>query len=373
MGIKQSSRFVFGVAETGDDAELRALFRSNPMQGKMSVAFEREPSFFFALATQGDFHQVVAARELATHRIIGIGTRSVGQAFLNGSPSAIGYLSDLRLDPAFRGRTLVARGYRFFHQLHNDERTQLYYTVIFADNKNALRTIAAGRAGLPSYHDCGLIRCPGINLWRKRPPIATRCEILRGNLALLPEIVECLNRNNQHKQFAPVHSLDSFLHQCRWRDFRVEDFYVARYRQRIVGVIGKWDQRAFKQTRVLGYRQSLRWLRPLANAVHPLLGTPRLPDPGKHVAYFYVSFIAIDDDDPNVFRALLRQVHNDAIGGDYLYFLIGLHERNPLAEALKDYSVTPFSGRLFCVCFEENKESLCALDERVPHIEIATL
>jgi hypothetical protein len=192
-------RFIFDVAGEGDDAELRSLFRNIPMHGAIRVAFEREPNFFTAAAIQGDFHQVGIVRERATQKIVGMGTRSVGRAFLNGRPSPLGYLCDLRLDPNYRAGTLVARGYHLS---------------------------VAGR----------------------------------------------------------------------WWGFQIGDFYVAQRSGKVIGVIGKWDQRAFKQTRVLGYSRSLRWFRPLANAAHPLLGTPRFPEPGEAVPYFYLSFVAVDDD-----------------------------------------------------------------------------
>ena len=50
-----------------------------------------------------------------------------------------------------------------------------------------------------------------------------------------------------------------------------------------------------------------------ANAIESLVGAPSFPKPGQYVPFFYVSFIAIDQDDAGVFRALLRQAYNDAV------------------------------------------------------------
>ena len=49
-----------------------------------------------------------------------------------------------------------------------------------------------------------------------------------------------------------------------------------------------------------------------------------------------------------------------------------LHERDPLLPALQDYSLTPFSGRLFCVAFEDGEDLFRKLDSRVPYREAAT-
>ena len=112
---------------------------------------------------------------------------------------------------------------------------------------------------------------------------------------------------------------------------------------------------------------------PAANAVQTLLGAPAFPEPGQYVPFFYVSFIAVDHDDVGVFRALLQEVYNDSVGSSFRYAMVGLHERDPLLAALKDFSLTPFAGRLFCVCFADGEDGYRALDTRVPYLEAATL
>ena len=295
----------------------------------MRVAFEREPDFGHAAAVLGNHVQIGVAREAATGRIVGCGTRAIGEAFINGHPQPLGYLGDLRARPEVRGGTLVARGYRLLREWHADGHTPLYTTVIFSDNAVALRTIAANRAGLPSYHDCGELLCPGVNLRRRLPELDDGCQIERGSAASLPEIVECLNRNHRRRQFALVHHAEFFAPGGRWRGLRVEDFYVARRGGQIIGVLGRWDQRAFKQTRISGYDGSLRWLRPVINAASPMLGVPRLPAPGHALPFFHACFAAVDEDELEVFRALLRRLYNDAIGSEFAWFIIGFHERDP--------------------------------------------
>jgi len=161
-----------------------------------------------------------------------------------------------------------------------------------------------------------------------------------------------------------------FRHQ--WREFRIEDFHVAVRGSRVVGVVGCWDQGSFKQTRIAGYGPRLRWTVPLANTFRPLTGGPRYPKPGEEVAYFYLCFIAIDGDSLPVFRALIRSAYNAAVGQKYLYAIVALHERDPLLPALRDYSLTPFSGRLFCVTFDDGEDLFRELDDRVPFLEAAT-
>jgi hypothetical protein len=137
-------------------------------------------------------------------------------------------------------------------------------------------------------------------------------------------------------------------------------------------VVGCWDQRSFRQTRVAGYGSRLRWTVPLANLARPLTRAPRYPRVGQEVPYFYLGFIGIDGDDPQVFRALLRSAYNAAVGSGYVYAILALHERDPLLPALRDYFLTPFSARLFCVTFEDGEDLVRELDGRVPYLEAST-
>lgn len=370
LAFVPKSRFSIEQASEADDPELRGLLRRSPLPGSIRVTFEREPSFLDSCNIRGDFVQVGIGRDRNTGRIVGLGTRSVYEGFVNGQPTRIGYLSDLRLEEQYRGGTLIARGYRFLRRLHEDRRAKLYTTLIFAENHAALATIASGRASLPQYHDMGRVYSPGINIRRAKRKVEANCDIRRGSNELLPEIVECLNRNQSRRQFATVYSVATF--RSRYRHFTVADFYVAVRGSKVIGTLARWDQSSFKQTRVVSYGPKLRWLVPFANALSPVIGVPRFPQTGEEVPYFYLSFIAADDDEVDVMRALLRRAYNDAVGGRYLYALVAFHERDPLLAALRDYSLTPFNARLFCVNFEDGENTYRLLDRRIPYVEAAT-
>ncbi|MGH7846161.1 MAG: hypothetical protein ACREQW_13460 [Candidatus Binatia bacterium] len=231
------SRFVFEMANNEHEASLRRVFAANDMQGEIQISFRREPNFFHASSLQGPFCQVVAARDTATGEIIGSGTRAVRKGYVNGKLRPIGALADLRLDRRYRSGLLVARAYRHLNDLHQDGMTDLYLTLIAETNRTALQTIAAGRAGIPPYRDLGRIHTPAVNLLKKKSPMTTDFEIMPGAADLLPEIVACLNRNHRRRQFAPHYEPEDFA--CRFREFQVENFYVAVRKRKIVGVLAK--------------------------------------------------------------------------------------------------------------------------------------
>lgn len=333
-------RVEFDLARPEDDGPLRALLRETPMGGDIRVAFLREPNFFHTTGIQGSFAQVLVAR--LDGRVVGVGTRATRPGYVNGQRVETGYLADLRLHPSCRGGTTLVRGYRFLRTLHEDGRTEIYGTVIVDDNRPALGTIAANRAGLPSYTDLGRILTPMIPLQCPMPTI--QADIVRGSPELLPAIVARLNEDR--RQLAPAYHESDFL-GGRFRGFQLTDFRVLRRGSRIAGVMGTWDQNSFRQTVVTGYGGR--------------------PAPGAPLRYLHVAFAATDD--LSAFRALLRRIYNESMGGVPLHLVAGVHERDPRAEALREYPHTPFAGRLFAVTFDGPPE----LDPRLPHVEPALL
>ena len=364
----------FEMAQQSDEPALRCLMTEVSLGRMLQVTFRREPDFFLASRVQGRFVQVGVARHSYTGEIIGCATRTVRTGFLNGRVEPVGYIGDLRLTAKYRSGTILARGYQHFRQLHQDGRALLYVTVIFENNRVALQTIASGRAGLPTYHDIGRLLSPAICLTRRRPHLAVSTEIVTGEPRLLPEIVACLNRYGSRRQFAPYYTVEDFLFGDRWLyNVHVENLYIAIRNKRVVGVIGRWDQRSFKQTVIERYDGPLRFLHPIVRLGSALGVCPSLPRPKSPVNACYASFLAADDDDLGVAQALLQRAYNDAVQAGYKYLFIGLHEQDPLVGVLRGYRQVPFTARLFCVYFEDGKAAYERLDNRVPSIEIAML
>ena len=147
-GLK--ARVTLRVATAADDAALRRLLRENPMRGAMSVAFEREPDFFRGAGLAGADEQTIVAHE--NERLVCMGRCVWRDCWVNGRATRTGYLGELRLDHAARGRFGILRdGYRFFRELARDDAAELYFTSIAADNERARRLLESGARGLPTY------------------------------------------------------------------------------------------------------------------------------------------------------------------------------------------------------------------------------
>jgi hypothetical protein len=343
------------------------------MEGSIAVSFRREPSYFAGCRLQGDATQVVKCVETASGRIVGLGSRSTAQAFVDGRRVRIGYLSDLRLAPELRHGPLVARGYGMLRRLHAADPVPFYTTVIYEGNAPALAALVGGRAGLPRYVDWGRLLTPAIKLdFGVRQAGLAGVTLQRGSAARLPEIVEFLNRERSRKQFAPAVEAPQFG-GGRLEGLTPEAFYLAVRGGRIVGTLAAWDQSGIRQTHVERYPVVLGLARPLYNALAALATLRPLPAPGARIPYVYLACAATEGDDVNLFRFLMRAVHESLRPGPWSFAIAALHEADPLATVLSEFRCIPAAGRLFVVHYPEDPLAIDPAVRRVPCVEAGCL
>ena len=157
------------------------------------------------------------------------------------------------------------------------------------------------------------------------------------------------------------------------RGLNADDFFLALRGDQIVSTIAAWDQTAFRQTCVERYNAGLRMMRPFYNVLSRFTAFKPLPPPGSVVPYYYLAFVNIEGNDPELFRSLLRFLYNDRRKGRWSYFIAGLHETDPLCEVLPEYRRIDVAGRLFVVHYAEDQPAYEQLDGRIPSVEIAMI
>ena len=365
------SRFRFELATEADDADLRLVLRETPMEGRIRIAFEREPSWFAAAVVDGDERQVVACREVDSGRIIGFGCRSLRRVYVDGRPQCVGYLSGLRVLPAFRKRGLVARGYAYFRQLHADARTPYYLTTIAEGNAPALNTLTSARAGLPRYAPAGKYHTLAIPCVTRRR--AVNCVIRPATHQDLPAVFELLHQDGACRQFFPVIGAQDFGPAGMLRGLNTENLLVAEQAGSIVGLVGVWDQHAFKQSVVISYRGVLNWTRRPINFWARLRSHPQLPAIGQPFRFLAAALTVVRNDSPHTFEALLHAAAQPSPNGLNSHLLVGLHERDPLLPVAKRMAVACYTTQLYVVGWDDDELARALSSERVPYLELGTL
>lgn len=365
----------YALATAAHGAALRRMAREQAMPGWVRLAFAREPDWSPGQEVLGHFNQTLVALDDAG-AVVGCGVRSIRKAYVNGCITDIGYLCGLRLLARVRRSLTLAHSYRFFHQLHAaDQLVPAYLSMIVEDNSVAKNTLASGRAALPAYLDQGRFITSAIALGRRRAAarLPEGDEILSGKDVPLGAILDFLREEGPKHQFFPVLDREDFG-TPQWRDFDPSEFRIALRGGVIIGVTAVWDQSTFRQTVVTGYAPSLRFARPLLNIALRLAGRRPLPPPGQCLKFFHAAFTCIRGDDPAVFGALLERLHADYRHSPYDYFVVGLHERDPLRAALRSFPAVDYVSRLYLVCWEDGRPFCEGLrPDLIPHLETAAL
>jgi hypothetical protein len=375
--------FVFELATPADDPAIRRLLANNPVPGRVTLTYERDPNYFLGCGVMGRFCQVIVARRQPTGQIAAVATRATRPLFINGRVEEVGYIGQLRVDRQFQGRWLVSGGFRYFHQLHADGRVSGYITTIIEGNTQA-QGILVGRARshFPVYREldrlCTLaiiLRRPRLpaSLGSMRPGQTPSYHLSQGSAVDVGDVVTFLQHYGAARQFFPAYVEADFCDSPTTLGFQVEDFILARRAGQLVGVMGLWDQSGYKQTVVRAYPDPLRRLRPFYNIWARLSGGPPLPPPGRPIHFAYASFICIAGDEPAIFRALLQRACALAAARGYAYLMVGLSERDPLLAVARHYSHIPYYSRLYTVCWKDEVNFHEKLDRRIPYVEIAAL
>lgn len=271
-------------AHPGDDAGIRALLRRSVVPGSVRVAFTREPSDAAGAGVAGSTELTIVARN--RDGVAGIGRCTIHALHRNGVPQRVGYLGALRLLPGLPASPRLLRdGYRALADEACAHGVQGFVTAIADDNVRARRVLEQGRRfGLPSYR-------PIASLVTLVAPVCRRSFLATRATA------DAHDRDGQ-KDFVDPDELMGFLRthgaeaqltlawdRTRWSVLALHGltpahFVVVRRSGAIAAAAAIWDQRAFRQTIVDGYDNTLALWRPAINVLQRVRGQPLLPAPG---------------------------------------------------------------------------------------------
>jgi hypothetical protein len=364
-----------GLATPADDELIRGLLRREPVPGRIAISHEREPDFSRGCDATGDNATVLVARDLDTGVIAGVACRSEREVYVNGAPARLGYLGQLRIDRRYRGRWLVSRGFSMLKELHNRDPLPGYLAAVTAGNREAEGILVkTGRKRFPTFHPVARYYTLALPVSRATSGVAPRVSsVVSATANDIPEIVRFLQTSGPRRQFFPVWSEARLISLTTRLGLRIEDIQIAWRSGRIAGVIGLWDQSAYKQDVVRAYAGWLRLAAPLYNAGAPCFGRPRLPKTGERIRSGFAVFNCIEQDSPSVFGDLLfATMHRAAVRGlDYV--LMGLDERDPLFRTARERLHIPYRSGLFLAEWPEGGHLHAQLNHRPSYVEIAML
>ena len=147
----------------------------------------------------------------------------------------------------------------------------------------------------------------------------------------------------RHRQLAPAHDADSLARWVREAPgLDIDDFRLARASDgKLLGFVGLWDQRQFKQLTVVGYSPRMAVARRVFNSLALLTGSEPLPQSGAPLNVVTGTHVCVPHDRADVLRGLLVSAHNELRGSGCSVLNIGLDITDPLGVALKGLLAQP--------------------------------
>lgn len=284
------------------------MARDNPVDGWVTLSYEREPDYFAAGGIEGDTHRTLIAANRADAEVNGVFSLSVRERYVEGTPRKICYLGQLRVRNGYAGKALLIRdGFGLCRAALAEAGAEPYFfTTVIADNRRALRILTSGRGGMPEYRLLGTVAVLALSCHGRRAGNNGNATVVTpATMADLDDIAAHLQRHGERSDFAPVWSRDVLLCPVRARGLSPGDFLIARAGGGIVGCAAIWDQRDIKQNVVRGYRSPVGLARPVLNALAPITGLPRLPRRGEMLNTAFISHFAVDDGAEEVAAALV--------------------------------------------------------------------
>jgi hypothetical protein len=369
---KNQTRIFFELATKDDDPALRRLLRNIRMDGLISVSFGREPNYFAAHQCEGQFVQVLIARDRNSDQIVGMGTRSIRDRYVAGNPRKVGYLSGLRIHPDYRGNTVLARGYRFLKELDQDAQAEFYVTTIAVENRAASNSLLGGRAGLPFYNKIGRL-----NTWiipkKHRSKRSAQAQIRAIQPPDIPALMSFLEKVSKQRELLPNYQERDFLFPSDvFTGMKSGHLHGMWIDGQLLGTLGLWDQRSIKQVVVEQYDWRFRFLRPLYNAFANAMRKVRFPPPGQCLPLITAALPLAIGKGVDFFGVLVDHVAS-SIPTDADAMMIGVSDRDPLSNSIRCRAIQNYQTDIFTVSWNEDLLKTALPMESIPYLELGAL
>jgi ribosomal protein S18 acetylase RimI-like enzyme len=336
-------------ARPDDDAALVRLAADCPMPGALTLCNERAPRFF-ALTELESLGHAGPGRIWVSDDDAGVPIGCLAWAerllYLDGNPTRVGYVSDLKVHPNHRGRGVadaLVRAVRDDARAVGGAEMPGVLTVL-AGNQRVERRLPGPRdqPRVERFAELEVLSIPLLP-WRRsrdaaldvRPADATDADQM---LALWRSVAP-------GRQLAPVLDggrFERFLAAAP--DLSLASYWLARRRAdgRLLGFLALWDQARFKQTVVRRWGARLaafRWAWNAFAAIAP--GWARLPAAGQPLRHLTAFHTCVPADRPDVLRALVLAGSRALRGRGYAFVNVALDRRDPLRAGLRGLGGQP--------------------------------
>jgi hypothetical protein len=255
------------------------------------------------------------------------------KVWTHGQPRDVAFVADLRVAPSHRGKRLSQALLDAVAAREAKDPATAY--VAATATGNAAVDGVVRRFG----QECPLSPIARMIGWQLLPMYHLRVprglELGSAEERDTTELVALLDAFGRRRALAPVFGEGGFEDLlARSPGMTLSDHLVARRRGRLVAVLGAWDAKQVKQTRVMGMTRALRTFVGVSHAAGRVLPLPRLPRVGERLAARYLRHFAHAPGEEQALAALLRFGVNEARARRDHFALFACEADDPLQRCL---------------------------------------
>lgn len=330
--LPEFPNWVIRAACSADNAQLLALVASAMPSSGLMLSLSRQPDY--AMACQAAFTQSetwVIAAAAQPEKMVGMYTLSMRPCYIDGQVEMLRYLGDFRIDPAVRGHKLTRLVMRHLRTRMPEQ----YYAqaVVLADNKVAKQTLHRPHQDFVTHYTDQTLYTMTMTGCRQ----TVRSNATPVGLSHRVATAEDVSQMNQfvqsmalHFNFLPRYDFADLLSQhLYWQGLQMSDFTLVFRGRELVGLYGLWDQKAFKQTRVISYHPLIAWIRPLYNIWARHNQRLLLPPKGELLHYLMLHSPLCRPDEIDVFDHMVQTAFAQTLQRGLAALCYSLVEHDP--------------------------------------------
>lgn len=330
--------FTFDLANPEDDSAISDLLAQSDLPGWVRLSYRSAPGAH-AMLHPGAVSRTLVAR--GGGGLAGMVTQTTYPGYLGGRVQDLSYLGQFRVAPFARRRVKLLR--QAFDTLKERFSAGWSFASLVDDNTPAQRLLTSGLPGFPIVTPVG--RFTTIVLRSLKP--SQGAGVRTAEHADLPHLAAF--HRSLARTLAPVLTPEDL---ARWPGIALQDILVAEQAGTVVGFVALWDQRRFRQVRVMGYRRPLAAVRRVVNLFGPLTGFPHLPGVGEDLATGYLSFLSVLPGDHDTALRLVEAGRGLAGARGLHSVALGLAADDPLLPRLRQRSAT-YGSCIYTVTWQD--------------------
>lgn len=360
--------FDIRLATSADNSAILGLIGQPQPSNGVNFAFERLPDYFTSAHISHQKPHTLVVERRDNKEVVAMVNMGFREVFVDGQPQQIRYGSDLRIAPEYQGTRVLIYINRAVRDCVQDT---WYQSVILDENDKSRGALEGGRAGLPLFKPMGSILTHTIT--------GVKRGFLRANLqnATINDVEDMnafISKMSDYYQFLPNYDFKKLaMGDGYFNGLTLGDFLLLRDdKLQIRGLVGLWNQKSFKQTRVVDYSRSVALFRPFYNVWSILSGGFILPAKGQTFDYLALHSPLTHPQDTEAFRQLLHSAWQQVRLQNKRAMTLTLADSDPRLAVLSDFSSIPLKAYQYTAAFKE--QFLPALDAaRIPYFESGRL